>query len=379
MSGRFERFLSRLHPPGTELGETAGLQLQQEKLLLTVATQRGTTLAAPLLPLLAQERRKLERLRALGTALVQTHAGVRLLKGERHGALYPTGHDRYQGDLDLLAGDEASFASCLADLTRRGMTMRTGHVTAAPQGESFYASAIFYEPNADGDRTPDSLVVELHLRAFPITPFSHLDRDAAPIAMLGEDAFDALVLLGEFVYRDGRAKRFLQRDLLDSLLVFDKLSPNDLPAFTGALDDSALWVSLALLRHQLQRIDWYDLPASLDALFNDPRCLDQPADYSMYEHQTWPFWQRRGRTRAQYEAMVSAYGLINPRQDPSEPLSAFEIGLHCARGVPIAFRLREDVLSALDGDCRHVRLLNVCQLVAGPPDRRRVIHPGPGV
>lgn len=372
MNPLFDAFLDRIHPAGAALTESPGAQIQQEKLLPTVAS-RAPAMDPVVAERLAQERRKLARLRALGSELVAAFPTARILKGARYGRLYPDGAERFQGDLDLLIVDEVSYVGCLAALVRRGLTMKSGHLTTAPRDDGLYASAIFFEPDASGARGPDSLVVELHGRAFPITPFSHLDLRAEPVAGLTEAALDALVLLAEFVYRDGRTKRFLQRDMLDSLLVFEQLPPAQLPALASALDHSALWVAAGLLRRQLHRIEWFDWPPALYALFDDPRCVEPPADYDMYEHQAWPFWRQRGATRAQFDAMVSAYGVINPRQGPST-LTPFEIGLRFARGVPIAFRPRDDL-----ADAPAVGLLAGCRLLAGPPDQRLEIHRSIGV
>lgn len=346
-----------------------GAELQQEKLLLTVASLAGAgmELERSVAARAAQERRKLHRLHALGDAIVDRYAGAAsMLKGVRHGSLYPDRVERYQGDLDILMTDESAYVACLAYLTGRGLRHKAGHLTQAIDG-GLYASAIFFEPDEAMARGPDSLVVELHLRAFPITPFSHLDMLAPAVAGLAGPARDALVLLAEFVYRDGRTKRFLYRDVLDSLLVFAQISVEQVAALAQAIDACVLWVALGLLRAHLAGLAWVACPASLQLLWADPRCPVPPAGYDFYEHQAWPNLQALGRSRQDYEFLIASYGDINPRDGRPMVLTPFEIGARFARGVPVAFRLRHAGEGAGS-------LLDACEIVAGPPDARCVVH-----
>ena len=252
-----------------------------------------------------------------------------------------------------------------AVLKRRGMVQKAGHVTHAPDGR-LYASAIFFEPDQTMNRGPDSLVVELHFRAFPVTPFSHLDMEAPVVAALNADARDALVLLAEFIYRDGRTKRFLYRDVLDSQLVFAQITVEQVAALVLAIDACVLWMAVGLLRAHLDAIGWTNCPASLQLLFADPRCPVPPPDYDFYEHQAFPYLQAMGRSRRDYEFLFESYSQINPRGGNAMTLTPFEIGARFARGVPAAFRLRKDE--------RGTSLLDACNLLAGPPDARVIVH-----
>lgn len=355
------------------LSEALGMRAQQEKLLLTLASlPDGRMAVAPAVaPRIAQERKKLQRLLALGADIVQHSSGAAtILKGPRHGRLYPAAVERYQADLDILFTEELAYVGSLFHLRRLGMVQKAGHITQAPDGR-LYASSIFYEPDHMMNRGPDSLVAELHFRAFPITPFSHLDMEAPAVAALDASTRDALVLLAEFIYRDGRTKRFLYRDVLDSLLVFSQLTVEQASALAVALDACVLWIALGLLRAHLDTIGWAACPASLQLLFADPRCPVPPPDYDFYEHQALPYLQSKGRSRQDYQFLFDSYRQINPRDGHAALLTPFEIGARFARGVPVAFRLNAH-------ECG-TALLDACDLLAGPPDDRTVVHQRIGV
>lgn len=370
MSEMLRSFVERTCPEamGTHLSDRDGERLFTEKMLLTAVDCRGDALAldADVANRLSRERDKVRRLQALGAEIIAAASGdVRILKGDRYGRLYPAGVARYQGDLDVLFADEDAYVRCLHRMLARGLTLKACHLTQADDG-GLYASSIFFESDDGIARRPEGLLVELHCRAFPITPFSHVDLRTPAVASLSDAAWDALMLVGEFVYRDGRHKRFVHRDLLDTWLVFSQLNERDGAALAAALDACALWIAVGLLRAHARGFDDFAWPHALTALFDDPRCPEPPADYDLLEHQAVPYLLARGRSRRHYDALMAAYDEINPDAGKPMTLTPFEIGARFGLGVPVACRLAA-------GRGAH-SLLDACDVIAGAADARTVVH-----
>lgn len=365
----FTSYLNHACPAAfeTPIEGVLAAELHKHKVLLTLATlPEGVELGVETQAFVADETARILCLRSLGQDIVdQSEGSVQIVKGSRYASLYPDGVFRFQGDLDLLIEDEATYIACLKRLFDAGFIQKASHLTQAKDG-GVYASTILFEPEQGNMSGPKSLFVELHLRAFPVTPLSYLNMVDAAHVVLKEEVRSALTLLAEFPHRYAKVQHFTHRDVLDTLLIFSRLHVDDVYSLSGAVSKHFLWSGVALLRRHLRQVKVPKLPESIVILFADARVDVNVEDFDLFEHQAWPYCQSEGRSREEYEFLHSAYGQINTANGEPTTLSDFEVGMCFGRGVPVAIRL--------DVSNQGSTLLDTCVVLAGPTTARKIVH-----
>ena len=350
-----------------EVSDTLAEELDEEKVLLTLATlAQPIRVTGATQSRISQDIARIERLGSLAERIIAIANGrVHVIKGSRCADLYPRGTLRYQGDLDLLIDDEPTYLDCLRQLLASGFTQIASHLTQARDG-GLYASTKLFDPSDGHGPAPPSLMVELHLRGFPITPLSYLNMVPSSHDQLSPEGWGALTLFAEFVHRYAKFQRFTHRDVIDVLLTFSRLGAADARRLGEVISSNYLWVSVALFRRHLGELSWTEVPDSLATILADPRASTAPENYDPFELQAWPFRRGEGMTRQGYEFLHTAYGRINTPDGEVTQLTAFEIGMCFDRGVPVAIRLGESAVGA--------SVLSACVVLAGPQAKRQIVH-----
>jgi len=348
-------------PDQAELAE----RLRVNKLLLTIISDDAYAIESD--PLVRQacdrDEGRIAALKKIASELMACQEGdLRIIKGSRYALRYGS-RLRYQADLDMLACTEAAFIAAGRALRQRGFVQRSGHALFLA-GRAF-ASAIFYEPDENGLPWVGGLFVELHLHGFPISPLSYLDMTNNEFDALPPVVQDITTLLAEFAYRDGRTKKFLLRDVFDTVLLFSELSRNDFGLLLSAVESNQLWSCVGLLKIFIEGLTDLNVPPLLTELMQHVNAPVPAEEYSLFENQAWPFLAARGLTREGYERLHESYSRLT---DASwrKHFSEFEIGIEYARGVPIAINFRDD------GDYHD--LLSGCNFLAGPKSERQIIN-----
>ncbi|OTA15167.1 hypothetical protein Xbed_03616 [Xenorhabdus beddingii] len=104
-------------------------------------------------------------------------------------------------------------------------------------------SAKFRLRNNAENRALDDVYVEIHVNSFPVSNFSNLYF--YQLSDLTEATRLVVLLIAEFTFRDGVAKKFTLRDMMDVKLAFNLISEKE-------------WASLyALCRLNLKRPYYY--------------------------------------------------------------------------------------------------------------------------
>ncbi|WP_315708206.1 nucleotidyltransferase family protein [Brenneria uluponensis] len=260
------------------------------------------------------------------------------LKGESFRSLYPKGFQRESRDVDVLYKNEHDFISAHEYLVSLGF--REMFVWLRKTRNGMAGSAKFRLKNNEGERALDDIYVEIHVNAFPVSNFSSLYFDQ--LSGLTEVTRLVLLSIAEFTFRDGVAKKFTLRDIIDVTLSFNLLSESEWSSLLVLLKQAKLEAPVLLLSDFWKAEIYEPMPALLAWLQQQCSSARWDGDYSIIENQSWPYQQQYGMTREQFDEVVKFHGLLydSPRQI-TKTYSTEEMTLWMNKGLPVVAKYIE--------------------------------------
>jgi Uncharacterised nucleotidyltransferase len=316
--------------------QTAQWLLDEKMLASCAALCRPSALPDLARKQLTMARERRAAYEALESRLLTTFENaVEVAKGPTFARLYPAHLVREFCDLDLIFGDEHSYLRACGLLSELGFEAELTWLVGTPRGLVASTAYLRELHLPQGDHF--SLRVEMHLKSFPVTAMSTLFL-FQECAQLSPPSQRVALLLAEFVFRDGRKKRFTVRDLIDVVLLFAGVPRDEYPALSAFLKSNSLSCSLLLLSDYWDRLEGLERPALLQHLAQEHASERWQGEYDYNLHQGFLHLQRRGMDTATYEAMLRVYGAMYQQLDGPRPEPA-ELGFWLGIGMPVCARL----------------------------------------
>ncbi|MGP2540608.1 nucleotidyltransferase family protein [Pantoea eucalypti] len=254
------------------------------------------------------------------------------LKGESFKHYYPQGFQRESRDVDILYKNEKNFIDAHDYLLSLGF--KEMFVWMRKTNNRISSSAKFRLRNNEGDRALDDIYVEIHFNSFPVSNFSNLHFDE--LFSLTEVTRLVVLLIAEFTFRDGVTKKFTLRDMIDVKLTFNLIRQDEWSSLSKLLKQARLEAPLLLLADFWQQEIHESMPPLLAWLNEQYRAVRWYGNYSIIEHQSWPYQQQSGMTRPEFDEIVQLHGLLydSPRQTKKN-YSNEEMALWMEKGMPV--------------------------------------------
>jgi Uncharacterised nucleotidyltransferase len=319
-----------------ELDKAEVASLQDEKLLPMYLALRGVGLESDEGLPLAVAIAKVEAHRAIereATALCK--GPCKAIKGDRIAAAYPSNLFRESRDLDLMVRDEPDFIQLCEHFEAQGYEPCFNWLFGTPRGT---AASAKYRRDLPVQSRIESVYVEVHMKSFPVTPYSNFfvfDE----LAKRPENQQDLAYLIAEFIYRDGRTKRFTGRDVLDASLLLAAVPREQWEEFAAFIEDEMLAPGVLLLvDHWRARVPW-PMPETLDWLGHHLKAQRWTGPYHILEHQSWPACRKRGMDRATFDFILETSETLYQGGSGVVALTDTELFYWLGTGLPVPCRL----------------------------------------
>jgi hypothetical protein len=185
----------------------------------------------------------------------------------------------------------------------------------------------------------DNFYVEIHLKSFPVTDYSTFYFFDLPrgLSLAGRNT---ILLLAEFIYRDGQYKSFTARDMLDSYFAMSLVPSAEWAGIAQVIDENSLWPAVLITAQCWQQNMTVPKPGILAALMARFMHRRWQGKYDILEHQCWLACQKRGFQRSEFDAMDTLREALaddsHPRQ---QTITLAELEKWMQRGMPVKGRL----------------------------------------
>lgn len=277
-----------------------------------------------------------------------------LVKGKEYSTYYPFWMRREVRDMDVIFEDKNDYILFLENIFNEGFLFK--FIWMMKSEEDVLVSSL---TNTDkkipfGYKYSDRLWIEAHLRGFPISFFTSLDFFTVK-KELPHVEFMLVLILAEFVNRDGVEKSFSIRDVLDIYYLLQKIQINNngvSERLVTVIKDNALDVSLCLLRLYIlkENISIFNV-SPLNNIFE--QCVDREImeritsdindnsfDYELFHSEVCA--TRKGKKLGVIEARVNYFRKHQQLIDVEVPVFSFHERLaHLKSGVPVKGSVKE--------------------------------------
>lgn len=276
-----------------------------------------------------------------------------LIKGKEYSAYYPLWMRREVRDMDVIFEDKNDYILFLEKIFNEGFLFKFIWIMKSDEDVLVSSLANTDKKIPFGYKYSDRLWIEAHLKKFPISFFTSLDFFSVK-KELPHVEFMLVLILAEFVNRDGVEKSFSIRDVLDIHYLLQKMQINNgvSERLVSVIKDNALDVSLCLLKLYLLKEDISIFNASpLKNIFE--QCIDHELmgiitsdindnsfDYELFHSAVCA--TRRGKERGEVEALVNCFRKHQQLIDVEVPVFSFYERLaYLKSGVPVKGSVKE--------------------------------------